>query len=46
LTNLFRGVRAARSFETEYCPVYEQAHVIDDMIADFEEAAREAAGDE
>lgn len=45
-TNLYRAVRAARDFEAEVCPRYEQAHVIDDMISDFEELAREAAGDE
>lgn len=45
-TNLFRAVRAARDFESENCPVYEQAHVLDDLAEDLERLAREAAGDE
>lgn len=43
LTNLYRGVRAARDFEAESCPVYERAHVVDDLIAEFEELARKEA---
>lgn len=36
ITNLYRGVRAARDFEAENCPVYERAHVIEDLIEDME----------
>lgn len=40
---LFRAVRAARDFEAENCPVHEQAHVLEDLIEDFEELSRNAA---
>lgn len=40
LRNLRRAVRAARDFEAENCPVYEQAHVIDDLIEDLNRELR------
>lgn len=40
ITNLKRAVRAARDFEAENCPVHEQAHVIDDLIEDFDRILR------
>lgn len=41
LRNLRRAVRAARDFEAENCPVYDQAHVIDDLLDDIDRMRRD-----
>lgn len=38
---LIRAVRAARDFRTENCPVYDQAHVMDDLDEDLARLERE-----
>ena len=43
-TNLIRAVRAARTWEEEYCPVYDQAHVLEDLDEDLKKILDEING--